>query len=99
VRELSAARQNLVRLDAAPFLRVVDIELGAEPNQSPSVAGSPLTPRQRMVAQAVIAGKSNREIASELYVSIKTVEFHINQILTRLGVDSRTDIGSALRSS
>jgi DNA-binding NarL/FixJ family response regulator len=52
-----------------------------------------------MVAQAVIAGKSNREIASELYVSIKTVEFHINQILTRLGVDSRTDIGSALRSS
>ncbi len=99
VRELSAARQTLVRLSATPFLRVVDIELGAEPNQSSSMAGSPLTPRQRMVAQAVITGKSNREIASELYVSIKTIEFHVNQILTRLGVDSRADIGRALRSA
>jgi ATP/maltotriose-dependent transcriptional regulator MalT len=99
VRELSATRQTLVQLGAAPFLRVVDMELGAEPNQSPTRSGSPLTPRQRMVAQAVIAGKSNREIANELYVSIKTVEFHINQILTRLGVDSRVDIERALRSS
>ena len=47
----------------------------------------------------MIAGKSNREIANELYVRIKTVEFHINQILTRPGVDSRVDIERALRSS
>ncbi len=98
VRQLSAARQTLVQLGAVPFLQVVDNELGAEPSQSPNAQVAPLTPRQRMVAEAVMAGKSNREIANEFYVSIKTVEFHINQILTRLGVDSRAEIGPALRS-
>jgi DNA-binding NarL/FixJ family response regulator len=51
-----------------------------------------------MVAEAVIAGETNRQIADELYVSIKTVEFHLSQILTRLGVDSRSDIEGALHA-
>jgi ATP/maltotriose-dependent transcriptional regulator MalT len=103
VRELSAARLLLLELDAAPYLRTVDNELGAEPHPSEVIdaAGdgrSPLTRRQLMVAEAVIAGKTNRQIAGELYVSIKTVEFHLSQILTRLGVDSRSDIEGALRA-
>jgi DNA-binding NarL/FixJ family response regulator len=48
------------------------------------------------VAQAAAAGKTNRQIAAELYISVKTVEFHLAQILARLDVDSRTEIARAL---
>ena len=48
------------------------------------------------MAQAAAAGKSNREIAGELYISVKTVEFHLGQILARLDLDSRTQIARAL---
>jgi DNA-binding NarL/FixJ family response regulator len=51
--------------------------------------------RQLLVARAAAAGKSNREIAAELYISVKTVEFHLAQILARLDVDSRTQIAGA----
>jgi len=34
----------------------------------------------------VAGGKSNRDIATELYISVKTVEFHVNQILMRLAL-------------
>jgi DNA-binding NarL/FixJ family response regulator len=46
--------------------------------------------------QAVGAGKTNRQVAHDLYISIETVEFHISQILTRLGIYSRGDIAAAL---
>jgi DNA-binding NarL/FixJ family response regulator len=55
-----------------------------------------LTARQLLVAQAAAAGKSNRQIAGELYISVKTVEFHLGQILARLDIDSRTQIARAL---
>ena len=55
-----------------------------------------LTPRQLAVATAVAAGKTNRQVAHDLYISIKTVEFHISQILTRLVIDNRGEIAAAL---
>jgi DNA-binding NarL/FixJ family response regulator len=55
-----------------------------------------LTPRQLAVATAVAAGKTNRQVAQDLYISIKTVEFHISQILTRLVIDNRGEIATAL---
>lgn len=48
------------------------------------------------MAQAAAAGKTNRQIAAELHISVKTVEFHLAQILARLDVDSRTEIARAL---
>ena len=48
------------------------------------------------MAQAAAVGKTNRQIAAELYISVKTVEFHLAQILARLDVDSRTEIARAL---
>jgi len=97
VRELGKARVLLTRLGATPFLRRCDTELGAglitEPDAS---SGLPLTARQLAVARAVAKGKTNRQVASELYVSVKTVEFHLSQILARLSVDSRTQIAEAL---
>ena len=99
-RELGRARNLLAGLGATPYLQRCDAELGAglmpEPGGWPAL---PLTPRQLTVARAVADGKSNRQIATELYVSVKTVEFHLSQILARLGVDSRTQIAAALGGS
>ena len=51
-----------------------------------------LTPRQREVLQLLAEGKSTKEIASELYVSPKTVETHRHHIMRSLGVDSLAEL-------
>jgi DNA-binding NarL/FixJ family response regulator len=57
---------------------------------SPSVPE--LSRRERQVAALVGAGLSNREIATELFVSERTVDSHITHIRTKLGVSSRTKL-------
>jgi DNA-binding NarL/FixJ family response regulator len=54
----------------------------------PAIAG--LTPREIEVLRLVAAGKSNREIADELYLSVKTVARHLSNIFCKIGVSSRT---------
>lgn len=51
-----------------------------------------LTAREREVAVLIAQGKSNREIAAELVVEVRTVEAHVTRILTKLGFSSRTQI-------
>ena len=48
------------------------------------------------MAGAVRRGASNREIAAELYLTPKTIEFHLTQIYRKLGVRSRTQLVAAL---
>lgn len=95
-RDIGTARLLFAGLRAQPFLARCDQELGAEPPTARGPDRPPLTARQLLVARAAAAGKSNREIAAELYISVKTVEFHLAQILARLDVDSRTQIAGAL---
>ena len=57
-----------------------------------------LTPQERRVAAAVARGGSNREIAAELFLSPKTVEFHLSQIYRKLNVRSRTQLTAVLQS-
>jgi DNA-binding CsgD family transcriptional regulator len=64
------------------------------PATPPSPA--PLTARQLAVAEAVADGKSNRQVARELYITVKTVEYHVSQIFAKLGIDARADIAGAL---
>jgi len=51
-----------------------------------------LTDREREVAVAVAQGKSNAEIASELYMSVATVKAHVSRLLTKLELDNRVQI-------
>jgi len=74
-----------------------------EPSVPAMAAGSaapawstPLTARQLAVARAVAAGKSNQQVARDLYITVKTVEYHVSQIFARLGIDARADIAAAL---
>ncbi len=48
-----------------------------------------LTPRELEILQLVIIGKTNKAIAGEIYISEKTVEFHLDNIYTKLGVRTR----------
>ena len=51
----------------------------------------PLTNREAEVMQLLAAGRTNKEIASRLGISEHTVKFHVNGILGKLGVDTRTE--------
>lgn len=51
-----------------------------------------LTPREREVMQLVVAGSSNREIAAELGLSVKTVEVHRARVMEKMKVDSLAEL-------
>jgi len=55
-----------------------------------------LSAAERRVAQLVVVGKRNREIAVELGVSVKSVEWHVSHILRKLSITSRTELAGAL---
>ena len=94
VARLRSARQRLITLGARPYLEICDRELAAgAPVGSEAMAGLPgLTPAEQAVARLVAAGCSNRQTASELYVSVKTVEFHLGHIYDKLAIRSRKDL-------
>jgi DNA-binding CsgD family transcriptional regulator len=52
-------------------------------------AGSDLTNREREVATLVADGMTNQEVAARLYVSEKTVEYHLSNVFAKLGISSR----------
>jgi len=50
---------------------------------------SDLTPREAEILQLVLAGYTNKAIASQIYITEKTVEFHLAHIYTKIGVQTR----------
>jgi len=54
---------------------------------------SDLTSRELEILQLVLAGYTNKAIAAEIYISEKTVEFHLSHIYTKIGVRTRLMAG------
>jgi DNA-binding NarL/FixJ family response regulator len=52
----------------------------------------PLSPREREVAALIVRGQSNRQIAQTLVISERTVENHVSNILSRLGMETRAQV-------
>src|SRR5207253_7362866 len=74
----------------------------APAGRAPAGAGAPaaeLTSREWEIAGLVAEGLSNREIAGRLVISKRTVDAHIEHIYGKLGVSSRVQLASWLRSA
>jgi DNA-binding CsgD family transcriptional regulator len=61
-------------------------------------AGLKLSGRQRDVIELVVAGLSNRQIADQLVMSVRTVEGHVYRACQRVGAQSREELASIIRS-
>lgn len=84
------AAADRLRSDAqAIFTRLGALPLPVPTTPRATDAG-PLTPREREIVQLAAAGRSNRQIAGELYISEKTVGRHLANVYVKLGVGSRT---------
>ncbi len=72
--------------------------VGLAPVDAPAAVTGPaaLTPREREVAVLISDGLTNTELARRLYISPKTAAVHVSNILRKLGVASRTEVGPAL---
>lgn len=66
-----------------------DAEAGAAQTGDPSRLG--LTARELEVLRLVAAGRSNRDIAAELFISAKTASVHVSNIMAKLGVHTRVE--------
>jgi DNA-binding NarL/FixJ family response regulator len=53
---------------------------------------APLTAREREIAELVVAGRTNREVAAQLVLSTRTIEAHLRNIYGKLGVRSRVEL-------
>jgi DNA-binding NarL/FixJ family response regulator len=61
-------------------------------------ASSELTETERRIAELVAEGFSNKEIAARLFVTVRTVEANLTKVYGKLGIRSRTELASRLRS-
>ncbi len=61
------------------------------PSAQPAVNPSPLSARETEVLILTVQGQTNREIAYNLGISTRTVQFHLNSIFNKTGTDSRTE--------
>ena len=102
-RKWGAASRSLERA-AAAFDRIGSVgwaedaraELERVGARRPAAEGG-LTPTERRVVDLAVEGRSNKEIARELVVTVNTVEFHLRNAYAKLGIRSRGRLAAALR--
>jgi len=87
------ARETARRLNAAPLL--TELRSFGPARSGRRLAAlerdESLTPREQEILALVAQGRTNREIANQLYISAKTVSVHISNILSKLGAGGRTE--------
>jgi DNA-binding CsgD family transcriptional regulator len=96
---LRLAAELFEELEARPFVERCSDELaacGVRLRSRGADDDHDLTAREQVVARLVASGKSNREVASELYLSSKAIEYHLAKIFTKLGIRSRYELAARL---
>ena len=77
-------------------IRGLSTGLGVGVRSRPVSGVGSLTPSERRVAALAAAGRRNKDVAQELYVTVKTVETHLARVFTKLGITSRAELQVAL---
>jgi DNA-binding CsgD family transcriptional regulator len=96
---LAEALDLAARCGARPLVARAREELkatGARPRRVWRTGLEALTPSELRIVRLAAEGRANREIAHELYVTLKTVEGHLSRAYTKLGVESRVQLAGAL---
>lgn len=93
---LGSALDRFTAMEAVPYQARTRRELDACGLAPRARTADPvaLTPAETTVARLVAVGRTNREVAGELVVSVKTVETHLGRVFAKLGVRSRTELAS-----
>ena len=73
--------------------------LTGEPNEDVSTPPAHLTPRQAEVLRLLEQGRSTKQIAQELHLSVETVKNHVRHLLRALGVNTRLEAVASVRQS
>ena len=92
--EEHAGRQELWPLQAR-VRRLLD-RLGEQPRKVETEAIAALTASEQRVARMAAEGMTNRQIANELVVTVKAVEWHLSHVYRKLGISSRTHLPDTL---
>ena len=95
--ELGTCGAVRLRDEAARELRRRGVKTGARRRRATGGEGlDSLSGREREVADLVALGRTNKEIAGELFLSEKTVESHMSRLFGKLGVRSRAEVAEAV---
>jgi DNA-binding NarL/FixJ family response regulator len=95
--ELAAMGAVRFRDEAARELRRLGRRVGARHRRAGRGSGlASLSGREREIAELVAQGRTNREIAAELFLSEKTIESHLRKVFAKLGVSGRVAVAEAV---
>lgn len=99
--QLRAAAEIFERLDARPWTERARAELRAsgETISSAGKGGEQLTPQELQIALLVTQGRTNAEVGRAVFLSTRTVEYHLSRAYRKLGVASRTELTRRLASA
>ena len=91
---MRAALETFRRLGAQPWVERTAAELRAAGaiHREPIADPDELSPQEIRVAMAVAEGATNKEVAAKLFLSPKTIEFHLGRVYRKLGIHSRTEL-------
>jgi DNA-binding CsgD family transcriptional regulator len=98
--QLRAARDMFALMGAEAFAARAGRELAATGERVRRRAATPavqLTPQETQIVRLAMEGQSNSEIAAQLFISPRTVEYHLHKLFIKLGITSRNQLSRALQ--
>jgi DNA-binding CsgD family transcriptional regulator len=100
--QLRIAYEMLARIGAEAFAERARRELlatGETVRKRTVESRDVLTAQEALVARLAAQGRTNPEIAAQLFISSRTAEYHLHKVFTKLGISSRRSLRDALRDS
>ncbi|MFF2083908.1 LuxR C-terminal-related transcriptional regulator [Nocardia sp. NPDC058176] len=92
---VAAATELAAAAGSRPVLQRADSVLGALDNQHRETR---LTRQERKIAGLALRGRSNKDIAEELFLTVRTVEFHLSNVYRKLGISGRRQLSGVLNA-
>jgi DNA-binding CsgD family transcriptional regulator len=97
--QLRTAEELFAEIGMVAFARRAQAELvaaGAKPPKRPVAARENLTPQEDQIGRLARDGLTNAQIGAQLFLSARTVEWHLHKVFGKLGIDSRAGLDVAL---